>query len=359
MPTSEDGESLRSGIVNVLLISNMYPSEQKPYAGIFVKNQYEHLRSLVKDGDRIDIFYMKRKFTSAFGSFLKYIHAAVRFVPRCLRHYDVIHVHFFYPLYALAFLYKLIHPRAKIIVTFHGGDTVKGRMHRTLFSLLAKKGDFTIAVGRQLAGQIRATLGLTVDRILCAGVDKNIFYKMDGVEKEYDVLFAGSFYSVKGVDVLLDAVKKLSDRTIRLCFAGSGPYYSEIVELSKMYNITIKVDQTQEQLRNLYNKSKFIIQPSRQEGFGLVVTEALYCGTPAIVANTGGLTDQVIDGANGFVLTSNTAEGIQCAITAALSTKEGEYGRLSSNAEKSNAQFSLQTVCYELMEIYRGMVNSR
>jgi len=48
--------------------------------------------------------------------------------------------------------------------------------------------------------------------------------------------------------------------------------------------------------------SSVIIQKSLREGFGLVVTEALWKGTPVVASNVGGIPLQIIDGENGFLV---------------------------------------------------------
>jgi glycosyltransferase involved in cell wall biosynthesis len=48
-----------------------------------------------------------------------------------------------------------------------------------------------------------------------------------------------------------------------------------------------------------------IILPSVKEGWGMVVTEAAACGTPAIVSNVTGLRDAVIGNKTGMVLSRN------------------------------------------------------
>jgi len=55
--------------------------------------------------------------------------------------------------------------------------------------------------------------------------------------------------------------------------------------------------------------SSVIIQKSLREGFGLVVTEALYKGTPVVASKVGGIPLQVIDGFNGFLLEPNDVAG--------------------------------------------------
>ncbi|MBQ0740045.1 glycosyltransferase, partial [Aquimarina celericrescens] len=75
--------------------------------------------------DSIEIFFMKRQFTSRLGSLLKYLKTFIFFSPYLFKKYDIIHLHFFYPLIYLAWFYKKIHPSCKVIVTFHGMDITK------------------------------------------------------------------------------------------------------------------------------------------------------------------------------------------------------------------------------------------
>lgn len=95
--------------MKILFVTNMYPSKQKSYAGIFVKNQFEQLQQIVEEQDRLEIFYMKRVFTSKIGSAIKYIVAFFRFIPYLFKKFDIVHVHYFYPLILLAWLHKKIH----------------------------------------------------------------------------------------------------------------------------------------------------------------------------------------------------------------------------------------------------------
>jgi trehalose synthase len=48
--------------------------------------------------------------------------------------------------------------------------------------------------------------------------------------------------------------------------------------------------------------SDVVIQKSTREGFGLVITEALWKGTPVVASNVGGIPTQMVDGETGFLL---------------------------------------------------------
>ncbi len=48
--------------------------------------------------------------------------------------------------------------------------------------------------------------------------------------------------------------------------------------------------------------SDVVIQKSTREGFGLVITEALWKGTPVVASNVGGIPTQMVDGETGYLL---------------------------------------------------------
>lgn len=52
----------------------------------------------------------------------------------------------------------------------------------------------------------------------------------------------------------------------------------------------------------LQRHSTVIVQKSTREGFGLVVTEALWKGTPVVASNVGGIPTQIDDGVTGFLV---------------------------------------------------------
>lgn len=78
--------------------------------------------------------------------------------------------------------------------------------------------------------------------------------------------------------------------------------------------------------------SSVIIQKSIKEGFGLVVTEALWKGTPVVASNVGGIPLQIIDGENGFLLDPHDNQGFADRIITILhdpdlSREMGKRGR--------------------------------
>ena len=341
--------------MKILIITSMYPSPEKKYSGIFVKNQYEQLQTLMKDGEEIELFFMKRTFTSLWGSVKKYILAFIRFIPYYFKNYDVIHLHSFYPLILVTWFYKLFYPKTKLVVTFHGTDVNQqvNSKNTKLMRFLSKKIDFAIPVGKEVAKNVSEKLQLSIGKILPVGVNSNVFYPEKETSKLYDYLFVGSFIERKGVDFLIKSIKELSPN-IRFCVAGSGvfkPNFEKLIE--EGYSIELKGEQTHEELRHLYNQAKFFVLPSRSEGFATVIIEAMYCGTPVITSDIPQFLEQVSDKENGFTFPLEASNKLTELLGNLMDISSSEYQRISLSAQNSFKNISLHAVCNELMEIYR------
>jgi trehalose synthase len=55
--------------------------------------------------------------------------------------------------------------------------------------------------------------------------------------------------------------------------------------------------------------SDVVIQKSTREGFGLVITEAMWKGTPVVASNVGGIPTQMVDGVTGYLLEPHDYDG--------------------------------------------------
>jgi len=143
--------------------------------------------------------------------------------------------------------------------------------------------------------------------------------------------------------------------TARLAFVGTGPMRNLIESIVGVEDVRIFDHLTQDRLREVFWASKFLVLPSRSEPFGLVVSEAMYCGTPVIVSSEPGPMSQVIHGRNGIVFDTGSVDGLCMAMDAALAMSDIEYKRMASEAAQSNRQFDIYEVTRALLKEYRSL----
>lgn len=333
----------------------MYPSKEKGYAGIFVKNQIEYLEKKYNN-IVIDKLVMERSFTKGFKTVIKYLLFSRDFFSKLLKRYDVIHLHFYVPLIFLLRIYKLFHPNVKLLCTFHGRDItvqVDNKFLKGIYYQCSKKLDVAIAVGSEIERQVKEKLSPKKIIVLSAGVDDTVFYRTAQAEKKYDFIFVGSLIYRKGVDLLIEAIRILPD-DVKICFIGTGEYLEKIQALIKSgKSIELYEGLSQQQIRDKLNQSKFFVFPSRNEGYPLSTIEALFCGVPVIGSDIPQVTEQIIEGKNGWITTLNPSDISACMLKA-LSIVENDYNKLVITAIHAKRDDSLSYVCSKLAQLYQA-----
>lgn len=126
------------------------------------------------------------------------------------------------------------------------------------------------------------------------------------------VLFVGRIQPLKGVDIAIEALARLSDPTAMLMIVGGASGLEGDAEVGRIgqliedLGLTTRVlfvePQPHYALSTYYRAADVLIMPSRSESFGLVALEAAACGIPVVAAAVGGLRTLVKHGVTGYLI---------------------------------------------------------
>jgi glycogen synthase len=122
------------------------------------------------------------------------------------------------------------------------------------------------------------------------------------------VLFAGRLEYEKGVQTVLRALRRVRAEVgpTRFFIAGVGTYSDElrrqVRELGLRHHVRFTGFLEDHELRLHYAAADVAVAPSIYEPFGLVAVEAMACGTPVVVGDTGGLRE-IVSGGTGLSFT--------------------------------------------------------
>ena len=137
------------------------------------------------------------------------------------------------------------------------------------------------------------------------GIDLSVFRPAEShFRKKYHcedkiVLLGVAFEwgSRKGLDVFIELAKRLDDR-YKIVLVGTNDAIDR--ELPESI-LSIHRTQNQQELAEIYTAADLLVNPTREEAFGLVNAEALACGTPVVTFRAGG-SPEVIDESCGAVV---------------------------------------------------------
>ena len=118
----------------------------------------------------------------------------------------------------------------------------------------------------------------------------------------------------KNITLLLEAFALLPDRlrrTARLVLAGSPPpaasFTDRVRELALHDRVEVVESPTAAALLKLYQDARVFALPSDEEGFGMVLLEAMACGTPVVSTLSGGPDAIITDEEDGYLVPRNEA----------------------------------------------------
>lgn len=134
-------------------------------------------------------------------------------------------------------------------------------------------------------------------------------------------LFVGAGTYGKGVDLLISAYERVSRESDSLRIVGvPTPLVRGLVRGRR--NISLAGSMDPDALREEYASAHVLVLPSRFDGFGMVVTEALSTGRPVIVSARVGAADLVVsEGPDkcGWIVPSDDVEALARAMHEAAS----------------------------------------
>jgi len=194
-------------------------------------------------------------------------------------------------------------------------------------------------------------------RVLHLGVDIDRFKPIDQrlSHRRFTYLFVGVVSRAKGVDLLLDAFKVLNIPGKILRIVGSGPVQDQ-PPISLRNQVQFEGFVPHSKLSQEYLTSDVLVLPSRFDGFGMVVTEAMACGLPVIVSSAVGAADLVEHGRNGWIFQSENSQQLAEMMTVAWQ-QQNRFPEIKAAARATACQNSWAAYSQRVGLLYKSLVS--
>lgn len=171
----------------------------------------------------------------------------------------------------------------------------------------SKNPDYIVAISEHIRDKVKRIYNRDAD-VIYPPVDTDKF-QLEVNKADY-YLAASRLVPYKKIDLIVDAFAKMLDK--KLIVIGSGPEKEKILSKATP-NVDVVGYQDFESLKSYLQKAKAFVFAA-EEDFGIVVVEAMACGTPVIAFGTGGAAETVIDGVTGILFPEQTVDSIVEAV---------------------------------------------
>lgn len=169
------------------------------------------------------------------------------------------------------------------------------------------------------------------------------------------VLFVGRLVRVKGVELLIDAMRLLEGR--RLVIVGDGPERRSLERAAVGLDVTFEGMLPHDEVRRRLRDAAVLVQPSLAEGMPNTVLEAMAHGVPVVATAVAGLPEIVVDGRTGFLLERRDPGLLASRLRKVLSDRE-TWERMSEACRERAREYSPEAVLPRLEglleEVVRG-----
>jgi glycosyltransferase involved in cell wall biosynthesis len=325
--------------LKVLMVTNMYPSEERPGWGAFIKSQIDSISR--RDVD-VDVMVIE-----GYRGATYYAKAIWELRKRCRRNrYDLIHAH-----YGLSGVVARTQFRFPILVSFCGDDlygtpnrfgipTVLSRLFMMLHRGLVYVVDGVIvkseAMRKLVPGQ-RAS-------VIANGVQLDVFRPLDQGEcrralgLQEDIIYLFFPYSPrtlrKNYVLVSEAVKMLNE------------------EGGRRFEILTVENALPEQMPLYFNASDLLILVSMWEGSPNAVKEAMACNT-RIVATDVGDVKEIIGNTAGCEICTPTVTAVVDSVRRVLTAP------LKTNGRAAMTHLAIETVAAQVIREYQSLLQHR
>lgn len=309
--------------------------------------------------------------------------------------YHLIHAHYYLSGLAALKLRELTHNRP-LVTSFHTLALMKNLVARDISEredvtriqaelLLVKESDRLTAISEVDNAYLRYLYDCPPEKIITVtpGVDADMFHPIDKGKSRRDIhfnthekllLFVGRIEPLKGIDVLMYALKMLRQKNsqlgLRLWIVGGDVsqrrniWSKELDRLDKLRRqlglssvVHFVGRQQQNRLISYYNAADAVIMPSHYESFGITALEAMACGTPVIATNVSGISSLFSSSRRKFISSAANPMSLASQIEVLL-TNSHVYASQRRHGLELSKRMTWQKQARKTLKIYETVINS-
>ncbi|MGE0635606.1 MAG: glycosyltransferase family 4 protein [Bacteroidia bacterium] len=312
--------------MKILLINNLYPTEQNPQPAAYIKTQKDCLEAA---GAQVDLLVLRadfKGFISKYFSYLKFF--AQLFFNLSYSKYKLVYLNHLPNYFFVLFVHF---PFMKnVVIHWHGSEIYAPNLHNHWLNrisyLFTPKRFYHIAPSEYFAREVAQVMKIKPEQVFISpsgGVDMDKFKPSDKQARANELVigFASELSFMKGADTLLklvegtDELEEKCGRKIRFKVISYGRNKSYFLKEFKAFEKKIEVLKPipNGEMARFFNSLDILFFPTRRkaESLGLVALEAMACGKPVLGPKSFALPEYIKPGINGEFYENDIVDEVQ------------------------------------------------
>jgi len=292
--------------------------------------------------------------------------------------FDIIHSHIPHPWSVdWAALFAFIRSKP-LIITYHNDITERGKyrfltwIYNRVFLkiILAIAGVIINTQEKYLEYSRHLEIYKDKIKVIPCGVDIEKFYplnltKKDNLKRVFFLSVLDEYHRYKGLDYLLKAFAKIIEKrkNVLLVIGGDGVLRREYENMAKDLSIDSYVNFLgvipKDKLNYYFNDCDVFVLPSvssEQEGFGIVVLEAMACEKPVVVTNITGVSEYIERFNTGKVVSPKDVTFLAGSMMQILEDRETALQMSRNGRMLVENRYGWNKAAGEVLNIYRNLI---
>lgn len=275
----------------------------------------------------------------------------------------------------LSFLWKL-HDGSKKILEFHYTrnflvNFVRGirhirfrRLHLLKVWLMQKRIAYYARRYDRIVGLTERDVHLWGDPVNMTYVYNPLSFRSErkSTTANKEIIAVGSFTPAKGMDQLVEAFGRIAHRHAdwHLSLYGQGQDYGLLQELIEKYDIRkqVSVNEPYPHIGEKLTEAGIYAFPSRSDGFGLVITEAMECGLPCVAMDCECGPREIVSPRTGLLVPPQDIDAFAAALER-LMTDAPLRRRMGAAAQREVARFYPENIMPQWLRLFEQLTNKK
>jgi len=208
---------------------------------------------------------------------------------------------------------------------------------------------------RQFDGKIG--IGNTPASVVYNGLWPDEFTLVEPAPDAADILFVGELRDLKGVDVLIEAIRIASARRIvTATLVGDGPEGDGYRDLVAMHGLSHAISFAGRMpFDRAIGLGRIMVIPSRAESFPYIVLETVAAGRPIIASAVGGIPEIL---PSEQLVTPGDALALADRMVQAIEAPDRQAAMAAANRQRIKTQFSADAMVDGVLALYARVLST-